>query len=202
MSDSESSGQRGLAQRSRRSGTRPRWEDSPRSPIAEVTAHLLVARRRLWTRVARQLKGRDSGPRLAAGCETILDSLAYHYPGIAAEWSPNNPISAWHVRPSGQTTFLPAWVCFVNPASRSASLASRSSGAGCPDCREHGKSKVELDHFAAAEQAFESARSGQSVRHEAFRRRPAWLVDVTAELPGGQKLAIEYDGSYWHARQG
>ena len=83
-----------------------------------------------------------------------------------------------------------------------ASLASRSSGTGCPDCREHGKSRVELDHFAAVQRAFERARSGQAVRHEAFRRRPAWLVDITTELPGGQKLAIEYDGAYWHADKG
>jgi len=205
VSDSESSGQRGISPE-----IASQWHPT-KNGKTRLEALSPRSQRIFWWREEGcghewqdSLKGRDSGPRLRCPeCETILDSLAYHYPGIAAEWSPNNPISAWHVRPSGQTTFLPAWVCFVNPEHLwSASLASRSSGAGCPDCREHGKSKVELDHFAAAEQAFESARSGQSVRHEAFRRRPAWLVDITAQLPGGQKLAIEYDGSYWHAAKG
>lgn len=30
-------------------------------------------------------------------------------------------------------------------------------------------------------------------------RRKQWRVDITAALPDGRKVAIEYDGSYWHA---
>ncbi|MFS8204689.1 hypothetical protein ACLVWQ_39200 [Streptomyces sp. CWNU-52B] len=37
------------------------------------------------------------------------------------------------------------------------------------------------------------------MRHDAFARRGSWLVDITVETAGEQKLAIEYDGSYWHA---
>ncbi|MFJ5281853.1 MULTISPECIES: DUF559 domain-containing protein [Streptomyces] len=37
------------------------------------------------------------------------------------------------------------------------------------------------------------------MRHEAFTRRANWLVDITVETAGEQKLAIEYDGCYWHA---
>ncbi|MEV5470173.1 hypothetical protein AB0N37_31890 [Streptomyces griseoincarnatus] len=37
------------------------------------------------------------------------------------------------------------------------------------------------------------------MRHEAFARRASWLVDITVETAGERKLAIEYDGSYWHA---
>lgn len=57
-------------------------------------------------------KNRNSGHRLRCpACDTILDSLAFHFPEIAAEWSPSNPISAWHVRPTGQTGYLPVWIC-------------------------------------------------------------------------------------------
>jgi len=147
---------------------------------------------------------RDSGQRLRCPyCRTILDSLAFHFPGLAAEWSPENPVTAWQVRPTGQTSFVPGWVCTANPEHRwQAPLASRTNGSGCPECREQGKSQVELDHHAAAERAFGRASSGQAVRHEAFARRGVWLVDITVELADGRKLAIEYDGSYWHADKG
>ncbi|MEU6232181.1 zinc-ribbon domain-containing protein [Kitasatospora sp. NPDC047058] len=51
---------------------------------------------------------RQKGQRLRCPvCRTILDSLAFHFPGLAGEWSPANPVSAWHVRPIGQTPFVP-----------------------------------------------------------------------------------------------
>ncbi|MFD5974362.1 zinc-ribbon domain-containing protein [Streptomyces bacillaris] len=144
---------------------------------------------------------RDKGQRLRCPeCRTILDSLAYHFPDLAAEWSPANPCSAWQVRPSGQTSFIPAWICSTNADHVwHASLASRTGGSGCPECREHGKSQVELDHHAASERAFGGAASGRSVRHDGFARRSHWLVDITVELSTGRTLVIEYDGSYWHA---
>ena len=59
---------------------------------------------------------REKGQRLRCPvCRTILDSLAYHYPELAAEWSPVNPLSAWQVRPSGQTARVPQWVCSNDP---------------------------------------------------------------------------------------
>jgi hypothetical protein len=85
---------------------------------------------------------------------------------------------------------------FVLEHTWQASLSSRSAGSGCPECREHGKSRVELEYHKAAEKAFGRAASGQSVRHAAFTRRTHWLVDITADLPQGRKLALEYDGSY------
>lgn len=98
-----------------------------------------------------------------------MDSLAYHYPELAAEWSPENPLSAWQIRPTSQTRFIPTWVCSHKPEHVwQVPLASRAAGAGCPECRDHGKSRVELAHHAAAELAFGRASSGQSVRHETF----------------------------------
>lgn len=141
-------------------------------------------------------RGREANPRLRCPkCDTILDSLAYHYPELAAEWSAENPLSAWQVRPTAQTTFVPLWVCGKNPQHIwAASLTSRSIGSNCPECREHGKSKIELEHFAAAGIAFADARSGRSVRHPSFRRRNTWLVDISVELANAQMLIIEYDG--------
>ena len=144
---------------------------------------------------------REKGQRLRCPtCRTILDSLAYHYPEIAAEWSEANPSTAWQVRPSGQTAFTPAWVCGNNPGHTwHATLSSRAAGAGCPECREAGKSKIELEHHSAAQTAFGHAASGRSITSDAFRRGVRWLVDITADLPDGREIAIEYDGAYWHA---
>lgn len=136
---------------------------------------------------------REKGSRLRCPtCDTILDSLGWHFPEIAIEWSPTNPRTAWQVRPSGQTPFLPVWVCQTNPAHTwQATLTCRASGSGCPECLQTGKSKVELDHHAAAVTAFGHAVSGQ--------RRGRWLVDICTTLSDGTPLVIEYDGAYWHA---
>ncbi|MEU0687355.1 zinc-ribbon domain-containing protein [Streptomyces uncialis] len=144
---------------------------------------------------------RDKGQRRRCPtCRTVLDSLAHHFSDLAAEWSAANPVSAWHVRPNGRTSFIPAWVCATNLEHVwHAALTSRVNGSGCPECREHGKSQVELDHHAAAERAFGRAASGQSIRHQAFIRRGNWLVDITVETNTGERLAVEYDGAYWHA---
>ncbi|MFJ4680282.1 zinc-ribbon domain-containing protein [Kitasatospora sp. NPDC088783] len=144
---------------------------------------------------------RQRGQRLRCPmCRTILDSLVFHFPTLAAEWSPANPVSAWHVRPTGQTSFVPTWVCSADSGHLwQAALTSRANDTGCPECREHGKSQVELDHHAAAQRAFGAAASGRTVRHGAFVGRSSWTVDIAVDLPDDRKLAIEYDGSYWHA---
>lgn len=133
-------------------------------------------------------------------CRSILDSLAWHYPDLAVEWSPDNPLSAWHVRPSGSLQFIPEWACSTDPAHRwSMAAAVRVNGSDCPMCREQGKSRVELAYFGALRDAFGEAFSGLAMRSPAFARRTVWVPDVTVNLPGGRTLLVEYDGGYWHA---
>lgn len=144
---------------------------------------------------------REKGQRLRCPeCRTILDSLAYHFPELADEWSPQNPLTAWQVRASGSTAFTPIWVCTNNPDHTwTATLSSRATGSGCPECREAGKSKVELAHHEAAVRAFGAASSGQAILDESFTHGARWLVDITVVTRAGFKVAIEYDGAYWHA---
>lgn len=135
-------------------------------------------------------------------CRTILDSLAYHFPKLADEWSPSNPLTAWQVRPSGKLPFTPEWTCPTEAGHVwNASLASRTSGSGCPMCREVGKSSVELQHLEAARGVFGNAASGQPMRSSAFTSRRVWHPDITVNLGGGRILVIEYDGAYWHDRK-
>ncbi|NSX37139.1 zinc-ribbon domain-containing protein [Pseudarthrobacter oxydans] len=144
-------------------------------------------------------RDRDKYDRLRCPkCETKLGSLAWQDPGLAAEWSPSNPVSAWHVRPYGKTDFDPEWVCAINSAHVwPSSLTVRSNGAGCPECKMVGKSKIELAHHAAAEIAFSGARSGAVLRHASFRTRKSWSADISAAI-AGHPVVIEYDGAYWH----
>ncbi|MDZ8160850.1 zinc-ribbon domain-containing protein [Microbacterium aquimaris] len=128
-------------------------------------------------------------------CRTRTNSFGWNYPELAEEWADTNPVTPFHVLPTGRMDFTPEWVCAHDSAHRwSAPLTSRVNGAGCPDCRVSGKSKVEVLYLAAAAETYGEALSGRTVRHEAFRRRGSWTVDI---LVGD--VAIEYDGAYWHA---
>lgn len=133
-------------------------------------------------------------------CHTILDSLAYHYPEIAAEWSPNNPLSPWEIRPNtSRLEEPPLWVCKNDPDHVWRAMpAARVSGGQCPECRETGKSLIELEYYSAAYARWGNAKSGSRVHSLKFRTHPSWTVDVCVDLPSGRRLAIEYDGSYWH----
>ena len=145
-------------------------------------------------------RDRDKYQRLRCpACRSILGSLAWVDPGLALEWSPGNPCSAWHVRPHADPGFVPEWVCAHDPVHVwKMPLSSRSKGADCPECRQAGKSRVELDHHRAAEKAFGRARSGAVLRDAAFTTRQSWTADITVAV-NGQTVVIEYDGAYWHA---
>lgn len=142
-------------------------------------------------------RSRDKYDRLRCPqCRTILGSQAWQDPGLAAEWSPANPVTSWHVPPYATTPFVPELICATNPAHVwTSSLSVRSNGAECPECREAGKSKVELAHHAAAEECFrEHAQAPCLLRDKAFTTRKSWSADISADIGG----RVEYDGAYWH----
>ena len=144
-------------------------------------------------------RSRDKYDRLhCPRCRTILGSLAWQDPGLAAEWSPSNPLSAWNVRPNAATAFVPEWICATNPEHVWQSpLASRSNGSECPECKVMGKSKVELAHHAAAMSVFTGVRSGTTLRSANFSRRKSWSADISL-IFNEMTVVIEYDGAYWH----
>jgi len=103
------------------------------------------------------------------------------------------------VRPTASTSFLPEWICSVDVTHVwQAPLSSRSSGAECPQCRQVGKSRIELDYHTAATELFGQARSGILLRDNAFTSRAVWSADITVQV-NDRTVLIEYDGSYWHS---
>ncbi|GFK18430.1 hypothetical protein KbCgl_10020 [Corynebacterium glutamicum] len=133
-------------------------------------------------------------------CQTILDSLAFHYPEIADEWSPENSVSPWHVRPnSSQLVEPPLWVCRQNPAHTWRAMPTvRVGGSQCPECQVAGKSMIERLYVEAAREHWGTAQSGPRIRSPKFTNHSSWSVDVRVSLSDGRSLVIEYDGSYWH----
>lgn len=144
-------------------------------------------------------KGRSYASALRCpSCRSIFDSLAYHHPDLASEWSDSNPKSAWHVRPTS-AAFVPTWVCSTDTRHIfQMSVASRTKGGSCPECSEHGKSRIELEHFYAAEARLGNASSGKTIATGRGLSRRTWRLDIAVNLPGSTQLLIEYDGSYWH----
>lgn len=146
------------------------------------------------------VRSRDKYKRLRCpNCHTILGSLAYVHPGMAAEWHHDNPVTAWHVRPNTATlAFTPRWVCATDPTHVwEMAVSARVAGGGCPDCRQVGKSNVELAHHKAAVEVFGGARSGVAVKDSRFVAQKRWTVDILIEA-AGHRVAVEYDGAYWH----
>jgi len=133
-------------------------------------------------------------------CRTILDSLAYHYPELAEEWSVDNPISPWEIR--SNTTQLkepPLWVCKNDPTHVWRAMpTARVNGSQCPECIETGKSRIEGEYYLAALARWGNAKSGFRVHSARFRTHSSWTIDVLVNLTADERLAIEYDGSYWH----
>ena len=71
-------------------------------------------------------------------CGKVMGSLAWKYPQLAAEWSPNNPVSPWNTKPFGTLKFKPEWICSANPEHVwTATTATRiNAGKGCPYCEK------------------------------------------------------------------
>lgn len=74
-------------------------------------------------------------------CGKVMGSLAWKYPQLAAEWSPNNPISPWNIKPFSSLSFKPEWVCSKNPNHvwKMTTTLRINKGRGCPFCEEESK---------------------------------------------------------------
>lgn len=129
-------------------------------------------------------------------CGKIRGSIAWLYPSLAAEWSEENPVSPWMVRPNAQLGFTPLWDCPENKGHHwRALVATRVRGGGCPECVDSGKSRIELKYFDAARKVLAGARSGAKFEDAAFSN--PWTIDISGRY-AGMRVAMEYDGGYWH----
>jgi hypothetical protein len=119
-------------------------------------------------------------------CESVWGSLAWVDPELAAEWHPDNLLTAWHAKPFA-TGMTVRWRCSANPEHEwDAKVSDRSSGRLCPMCSTAGTSSIERAFLAAVKEHDPLADAARVDR---------WRVDVLAPSLG---LVLEYDGEYWH----
>jgi hypothetical protein len=71
-------------------------------------------------------------------------------------------------------------------------------GAGCPHCAEACRTSKEEDAWASALQE----ATGWSITRNRLAGMPRGGVDMLIDSSPYGKLAIEYDGDYWHSRPG
>lgn len=131
-------------------------------------------------------------------CGKVLNSFAWQYPGIAAEWSPNNPVSPWSIYPGASNlAFVPEWVCKNNPTHVwHAGIAARIHGNECPECSDSGRSRIALKYHEELKRVFENARAEVPLFSKSFSHNP-WTVDSVFSV-GDTQIVVEYDGEYWH----
>lgn len=147
-----------------------------------------------WQATPRARSKRDG--QCCSECGKIQGSIAWTYPRIASEWNQRNPISPWCVRPHAKLSFVPLWDCPNDVAHHyRTTVASRVAGAECPECVDFNKSRIEMRYFEAAKRLFGDVRSGARFDDPSFSNR--WSVDISMTYEG-HKVAIEYDGAYWH----
>lgn len=74
-------------------------------------------------------------------CGKVMGSLAWQYPKLAHEWSQQNPVSPWNIKPYSKLSFKPEWVC-SNSCNHiwNETVASRIKKNGlCPYCAKEMK---------------------------------------------------------------
>ena len=147
-----------------------------------------------WQATPRDRQRKDG--QMCPNCGKIQGSIAWIYPKLAEQWDPSNSDSPWCVRPSTKLNVPPLWVCENNHTHiYRATVVSRIHGAGCPECTDSHKSRIELKYFDAVQKKIRTARSGARYIFNNFSYN--WSIDISFCIHG-QKFAIEYDGEYWH----
>lgn len=133
-------------------------------------------------------------------CHTILDSLAYHYPELVEGWSPENSLSPWKIRPNAsKLKEVPLWICEKDPSHVWRAMpADRVNGGQCPECTKAARSRIESEYYVAALDQWGNAKLNFCAYSQKFQNFASCTIDICVKLQSRVKLAIEYDGSYWH----
>lgn len=140
-------------------------------------------------RILRRRPQAGRGHWFCPNCESVFGSLAWLDPALASEWHEDNDLTPWHVKPFSGNVVV-KWRCGADPSHEwEAAVADRSAGRLCPHCSTAGTSKVEQDFLATTQRHHADASPARVGR---------WRIDI---LVPGLRLAVEYDGSYWHGEK-
>ena len=132
---------------------------------------------------------RGYGCPVCAGKKVLrgFNDLATTHPELAAEWSPKNGDLTPEMVISGSHKKI-EWVCGDGHSWGSTVYNRALYGNGCPKCCLQRTSNVEAEVFRLLTEQFPDAEQGVQVGR--------WSIDVL--LSRRRRVAIEYDGSYFH----
>jgi hypothetical protein len=120
-----------------------------------------------------------------------VNDLQTTHPMIAKDWHPGNPKGCDEVTAGTVEAF--AWICEHDHAMH-VPVARRVRAGGCSDCVDFKQSRVELEIWSHLEDLGHDVSIGVPIGTK-------WRGKIDAALVEG-RIAIEYDGSYWHSREG
>lgn len=132
------------------------------------------------------------------GCSTCsnkvllvgFNDLATTHPVLAAEWNSQVNVKSPTEVVSGARDKV-SWICSEGHVWR-ARVSDRSAGSGCPDCVSFHQSKAELKVW--------SRLSDLGLDVETAASLPGFRRGSIDALLREEKVALEYDGAYWHGR--
>lgn len=126
-------------------------------------------------------------------------SLADVYPEVAKFW---HPTKNGDLKPTGVTphaNLYVYWICDDGHTTR-ALINSRASGFTCGECHIGTKSKIEgIFRDAIRDTVLWDVPDGNARLLIPLRNRSSMQVDIVGDDQYGNKVAIEYDGEYYHS---
>jgi hypothetical protein len=165
--------------------------------------HWLCQNGHTWKQqVSNRVRSRQCGE-CAGRRVTQTNNLAAEHPDLAVEWdrAANWPLLPQQVLPGSNMTVT--WRCSRGHTWQAVVVNRTRLGSGCPRCQMSTTSVLEIRLYT--ELAFVLSRCGFTTEHDvrlADPKIPARYrsVDMLFVDDGGG-IAIEFDGSYWHAAE-
>ncbi|MGW7213649.1 zinc-ribbon domain-containing protein [Streptomyces collinus] len=170
-------------------------------PASGRTAHWLCQNGHTWKQqVSNRVRSRQCGECVGRRV-TQTNNLAAKHPDLAVEWdrAANWPLQPQQVLPGSNITVT--WRCSRGHAWEAVIVNRTRLNSGCSRCQMSATSVLEIRLYA--ELAFVLSRCGFTTQHDVRLTDPKIparyrSIDMLFVDDGGG-IAIEFDGSYWHA---
>ncbi|MDM2401888.1 zinc-ribbon domain-containing protein [Mycobacteroides abscessus] len=151
-----------------------------------------------WLASPANRSGRDRGCPVCAGRSVLsgFNDLASRYPSIAAEWHPDNDRRPDQVTSGAR--YRAKWLCAKKHAwiALVSSRTQRGDGTGCPTCQ----AGMLISRGEKAITALIRNVLGADVQILTSTRTVAGTTELDILVPD-YKLAIEFNGLYWHSER-
>lgn len=126
-----------------------------------------------------------------------FNDLATLNPKLAAEWHPTKNTKPASMYGAG-SAFIVWWICSKGHEWKAKIVNRHLLQRGCARCSRVGTSKSEQAFHGEFQKVFSSINADHTERVKLVGKDRALQLDIVGEFQG-RKIAIEYDGIYFHA---